>query len=494
MILLDKLASAFGYTRVGNRSTWFPVTTGNSWAFGRITPEQALRVAAVMACVRIISRAMATLPLHVYESLPGGGKVKDRQHYLYRLLHTQPNSWQTSSEFRMMMQAHLCLRGNAYAEIISTAAGYPGALHPIHPDIVTVERNESTGKLQYKLRDPVTVKETTIQQEDMLHIRNLSLDGVVGLSPIAYAAETLGVSLATDRFGASFYRNGASVGNILESEKPLSEPAVKRLQKGLQKFTGSSNAGKTLILEEQMKWKRMGLAPNEAQFLETRKFNVADCCRIFGVPPHKVADLEKATFSNIEEQGIEFIQDCIMPWCVNWEQSIQRDLFESDDQHYAKFLLDGLWRGKLEDRTKALAMQLQNGALNQDEWREIEDRNPIPDGHGQKFFTPLNLQKGGPGGDSDVMGAWLGDIAERIATYETRELTKAKDFESFLGNRANYMAKILQPWLDHMGQSSAFAAKLCHSTALGLVAETIPNTAGRIETIKQTLLQQVQNG
>ncbi len=423
MSWIDKVAASLGYTRYGRTERWVPVTVTESWTGARITPEQSMRVSAVMACVKIIAETIGSLPLNVYEGTTDGGKRKLRDHPMYRLLHRQPNAWQTSMELREQLQGHLCLRGNAYCRILSDQTGYPVALIPMHPDQVTIERDTNTGFIVYIHRNPSTAQEKRYAQQDILHIRGYTLDGVKGLSPIGYAADAIGLAISAERFGTSFYRNGASVGNVLEHPNVLGEPALKHLKESLEReYTGPSQAGKTLILEEGMKWQRMGLNPEEGQFIESRKFQIQDIARIFRVPPHKLADLERATFSNIEHQAIEFVTDCIRPWCVRWEQALRRDLFAEDEDVFPEFLLDGLLRGDAVARSSALAVQFQNGVLSQNEWREIENRNPIEDG--DRYYVSLNLGSDNRPTSPKTLEAWGGDIGERIAAAEERAIER----------------------------------------------------------------------
>lgn len=457
--ITDKIATSLGYSRVGNTERWYPIVTTDAWSGYKVTADQALRVSAVMACVRIIAETIASLPLNVYRDLAGGGKEKIKDHPLYVLIHQKPNAWQTSFELREMLQGHLCLRGNAYCRIVPDGFGRPAELDPIHPDTVTIERNANTLRLNYLVTDPTTAKTVTYDQSDILHIRGLTFDGVKGISPIQYAAESIGLAIASERFGAAFFRNGASVGNVLEHPNQLGETALKHLKESLQKeYTGADAASKTIILEEGMKWQRLGLNPEESQFIEGRKFQITDIARIFRVPPHKLADLERATFSNIEHQGIEFVTDCVRPWCVRWEQAFRRDMFAEPDV-FPEFLLDGLLRGDVQARSAALAMQFQNGVLNQDEWREIENRNPIPDGSGKKFYIPLNLSngEGGTGGNPELLGAWIDDLSGRIQAAEQRALERrasggpyAQSFgewvrEFYSGKHAAYVRSGLGP-------------------------------------------------
>lgn len=430
MNLIRKISQIFSRLRTKKRDFWYPITSFMTRSNIRMTPEQALRISAVMACVKVLAETIASLPLHVYKRT-GENKDKDRKHALYYMLHTKPNKWQTSFEFREMMQGHLCLRGNAYAHIIYKNMIIPSELIPLHPDRITIER-ATNGKLEYIQRDKRTGEETAYRQEDIFHLRGLSSDGIKGLSPIEHAAELMGESIAAQRLSSSFFRNNAILGAALEHPQHLGKEALANLKESLkEEYGGSDAAYQTYILEEGMKWHEIGIKPEEGQFLETRKYQVTDIARIFRVPPHMIADLEKATFSNIEHQSIDFVTHTIRPWLVRWEQAIQRDLFEEEEiDNFAEFTIDGLLRGDSQARSKALHIQFINGAISQNEWRAIENRNPIPGG--DKYYVPLNMVEttggfGGtpkPGQGSKVLMPWIESTIDRIVSAEKRGIER----------------------------------------------------------------------
>jgi HK97 family phage portal protein len=417
---------------------WYPITNVLTRSKIKVNETQAMRIATVLACVRLLAETVGSLPMHVYRR-EGDARHKDREHPLYKLLHQRPNRWQTAVEYYGMMQMHLSLRGNAFAQLVlDPDTGEPAELIPIHPDRVKVERVDADQSLVYKVAHPVTRAEHKVPAEMMHHIRGLSGDGVMGMSPIQQAAEAMGITLAAERLSASFFRNNAILGAAFEHPGNLSKDAAKRLKESMQdEYSGADAAYQIHVLEEGMKWQQIGVKPEEGQFLQTRKFQAVELARIFRVPPHMVGILDKATYNNIEHQGIDFVTHTIRPICVRHEQAIQRDLLLDDETHYAKFLVDALLRGDSIRRAQAMKIQFMHGALNQDEWREAEDRNPIPGGAGKKFYVPLNMVegKGGSGGDNeaqddrDLKGsrailAWVESLVSKIVAAELRALER----------------------------------------------------------------------
>jgi HK97 family phage portal protein len=372
---------------------------GRSGATGvTVTPATSLQCTAVFACVRVVSEGVASLPLKVYRRLEGGGKAPATEHPLYPILHDSPNPEQTSFEFREMLQAHLELRGNAYAEIVRGRGNQILELWPLHPDGIRIERRPSG--LVYFVKVPGQLakqqgrEEVPLAADRVLHLRGLSSDGVMGLSPIQVASEAIGLAIAVEEYGARFFGNGAQPGGVIEMPGTLGDEATKKFKASwAEAHQGLTTAHRVAILEGGMTWKQIGLQNEHAQFLETRKYQVAEIARIFRVQLHKIMDLEHATFSNIEHQAIEHVVDTIRPRCVRNEQAMNLKLLAPNErgQYFVEHLLDALLRGDTATRTQALQLQFINGALTLDEWREIENRNPLPDGLGRTHFVPLNL-------------------------------------------------------------------------------------------------------
>src|SRR5574344_3073185 len=282
---------------------------GSSTSGKAVTERTAMQMTAVYSCVRILAEAVAGLPLNLYKYLPDGGKEKSFDHPLYRLLHDEPNPEMSSFVFREPLMTHLLLWGNAYAQIIRNGKGEGVALYPLMPNRMTVER-DATGKLsyQYRMQESDGQKSGTIilKPFDVLHIPGLGFDGLVGYSPIAMAKNAIGLSIATEEYGAKFFANGATPGGILEFPGTVKNPEA--IRESWNKGFSGTNSHKVAILEEGMKYTPISISPEQAQFLETRKFQINEIARIFRIPPHMVGDLEKSSFSNIEQQSLEFVK------------------------------------------------------------------------------------------------------------------------------------------------------------------------------------------
>lgn len=373
---------------------WFTDFLGHQTATGvSVTPDTAMRSTAVFACVRVLSESEASLPLITYERLPAGGKRRAVNHALYQLLHDLPNPEMTAIEFREVLTGHAALRGNGLAEIEFNSAGAVKALWPLRPDKVERLERLSGGKLVYVYRMPDNTL-VGLPAERVFHVKGPSSDGLWGYSPIRVAMEAVGLALATEEFGARFFGNGARPGVVLEHPGKLSQAAYERLKESYTtEHEGLSNAHRAKILEEGMKIHEIGVAPDEAQFLETRKFQVREIARLYRMQPHMIQDLEQATFSNIEHQGIEFVTHTLRPWLVRWEQAIYRNLMTPMERtnFFAEHLVDGLLRGDIQSRYQAYAIGRQNGWFNADDIRELENMNPLPEGQGQTYLVPLNM-------------------------------------------------------------------------------------------------------
>ncbi len=356
---------------------------GNSTSGKRVNERSAMQMTAVYSCVRILSEAVAGLPLHLYQYTDKSSKEKAVDNPLYFLLHDEPNTEMTSFVFRETLMTHLLLWGNAYSQIIRNGKGEVVGLYPLMPDRMTVNRDEK-GRLYYEYMvssdDAKTLKDGTVRLSpyDVLHIPGLGFDGLVGYSPIAMAKNAIGLAIAAEEYGSKFYANGATPSGILEYPGTVKEPDKVR-ESWNAGFGGSSNAHKIAVLEEGMKYTPISISPNEAQFLETRKFQINEIARIFRVPPHMVGDLEKSSFSNIEQQSLEFVKYTLEPWLVRWEQAMQRALIPQDDKskYFIKFNVDGLLRGDYQSRMQGYATARQNGWMSANDIRELENLDRI---------------------------------------------------------------------------------------------------------------------
>ena len=375
-------------------------TAGSNYAFfmggttsGKtVTERSAMQMTAVYSCVRILSEAVAGLPLHLYKYTDSGGKAMALDHPLYHLLHDEPNPEMSSFVFRETLMTHLLLWGNAYAQIIRNGKNEIVALYPLMPNKMSVDRDE-TGRLYYTYYrgsdEAIKDKEfsVTLQPSDVLHIPGLGFDGLVGYSPIAMAKNAIGMAIACEEYGAKFFANGAAPGGVLEHPGTIKDP--QRVRESWQStFGGSGNANKIAVLEEGMKYTPIGISPEQAQFLETRKFQINEIARIFRVPPHMVGDLEKSSFSNIEQQSLEFVKYTLDPWVIRWEQSIQRSLLSRDEKavYFVKFNLEGLLRGDYQSRMNGYAIGRQNGWMSANDIRELENLDRIPEEEGGDLY------------------------------------------------------------------------------------------------------------
>ena len=334
-------------------------TTGSAYSFffggsssgKRVNERSAMQMTAVYSCVRILAEAVAGLPLHLYRYKEDGGKEKALDHPLYLLLHDEPNPEMSSFVFRETLMTHLLLWGNAYAQIIRNGRGEVMALYPLMPDRMAVDRDDK-GQLYYEYTtsaDDAPISKSSIvrlKPSDVLHIPGLGFDGLVGYSPIAMAKNAIGLAIATEEYGSKFFANGAQPSGVPEHPGTIKDPQRVR-DSWMSQFGGSANSNKIAVLEEGLKYTPISISPEQAQFLETRKFQINEIARIFRVPPHMVGDLEKSSFSNIEQQSLEFVKYTLEPWLVRWEQSIQRILFSADEKkrYFVRFNVEGLLRG-----------------------------------------------------------------------------------------------------------------------------------------------------
>ena len=392
---------------VGSRYAFY---MGGSTSGKVVTERSAMQMTAVYACVRILSEAIAGLPLHVYRYKEDGGKEKALDHPLYLLLHDEPNPEMSSFVFRETLMTHLLLWGNAYAQIIRNGKGEVVALYPLMPNKMTVGR-DTNGQLYYtyqKSQDELPKDNTytvTLYPSDVLHIPGLGFDGLVGYSPIAMAKNAIGLAIATEEYGSKFFANGAAPSGVLEHPGTIKDPARVR-ESWMSQFGGSANSNKIAVLEEGLKYTPISISPEQAQFLETRKFQINEIARIFRVPPHMVGDLEKSSFSNIEQQSLEFVKYTLDPWVIRWEQSIQRRLLSSEEKkrYFVKFNVEGLLRGDYQSRMNGYAIGRQNGWMSANDIRELEnlDRIPAEEGGDLYLINGNMLPLGNAGAFADI--------------------------------------------------------------------------------------------
>ncbi|MBD5128448.1 MAG: phage portal protein [Ruminococcaceae bacterium] len=371
---------------------------GMSTSGKRVNARTSMQVSAVYSCVRVLAEGVASLPLNVYRLEANGSKTKDINNPLFYLLHNEPNPEMTSIVFFETLMTHLLLWGNAYAQIIRNGRGEVVALYPLMPDRMTVDR-DSDGRLYYEYTKYADDAKTMpngvyrLSPRDVLHIPGLGFDGLVGYSPIAMAKNAIGMNIACDEFGARFFEKGAAPAGVLEHPGTITNP--DKLRESWQSvYGGSGNSGKVVVLEEGMKYSPISIPPDQAQFIETRKFQRSEIASIYRVPPHMIGDLEKATFSNVEQQSIGFVKFTLEPWIVRWEQGLARALLLPSEKrdHSIKFNVDGLMRGDYESRMNGYAIARQNGWMSANDIRELEnlDRIPAEDG-GDLYLVNGNM-------------------------------------------------------------------------------------------------------
>lgn len=371
-----------------------------------VTADTAMRSSAVYAAVRRISDGVAMVPLQLFRRTQPEGREKADDHSLYPVLHDQPNAWQTSMEFREMLQAHLLLRGNAYAIKQLTNSGYVEQLIPLHPDRMQpywIDKRRGTFAYQYTWEDG---RPQIFLQDEIMHLRGLSQNGLMGLNPIEYHRETVGLALAAQEYGARFYANDGATSFWLEHPNHFKEKEKREaFRKALREQTTGANRHLAPVLEDGIKIHELGINQRDAQYIEGRKFSVNDIARIFLISPHMIGDLERATFSNITQLSLEHVIYTLMSWYVRWEQTICRDLLltrKEKTELFVKFIADALLRGDLKSRFDAYHLAIIDGHMNRNEVRLLEDRNPV-EGL-DEFLQPANMDDASDASDASDAG------------------------------------------------------------------------------------------
>lgn len=358
-----------------------------------ISPDTAMRMTTVMICIRVLAESVASLPCILYRRRKDGGRDRATDHPLYHVLHDQANGWNTAFEYLEGTMTNLATRGNGYSYIDRNYKGQVISLVPLNPDGVAIKQAVDWSPIYTAtMPDNTRIK---LAPGQMHHIRGPFVKGYTGRSMIAMAREAIALGLAAEEFGARFFSNGATPSGSLKHPKTLSQPAQDRLKLQFeQRLVGLENASKPLLLEEGMEWIQHSINQKDAQFLETRKFQRSEIAGIFRVPAHFVNDLDRATFSNIEHQSLDFVIHSLRPWLKRWEQAINRDLLSDDEksEYYAEFLIDDLLRGDFKTRMEAFALQIQNGIRNPNEVRAIENLNSREGG--DEYWQPVNMQTG----------------------------------------------------------------------------------------------------
>jgi len=356
-----------------------------------VTEETALTYSAVWNAITLISGTVGSLPLHLMQKQGQKKRVADDDP-LYRVLHDQPNPYMTAMALRETMTSHILTWGNCYAEKVKNGIGEVIALWPIPPNRVLNIQMIDDG-LWYEIR--LDKESKWFPRENILHIPGLGFDGFIGYSPIAMARKSIGLAMAMETFGSRYFGNGTHPGVIVSHPSALSATAHENLKKSLtESYSGLGNSHRLLLLEEAMKIEKVGFAPEESQFLESRGFQIPEIARWFNLPPHKLKDLTKSSFNNIEQEQISFVTDSILPWLIRFEQNYNAQLLTPGQQRreklYFKHVVEGLLRGDAKSRGEFYGALLDRGVFSINEVRELEDMDPIEGG--DIHLVPLNFQ------------------------------------------------------------------------------------------------------
>ena len=435
---------------------WYTPIDSKAASGIEVTPDRALQISVVWACVRVLSETVASLPLIIYRRDKDGARERATGHPLYDTLHDQPNEWQTSMEFREMLQGHCALRGNGYAQIRSTPKGWGTELIPIHPDRVTVDRLTGN-RLRYVVKEG-DGEDVVIPQGEMFHLKGYSLDGLTGVSVLTVAREAMGLSAALEEHGARMFSQAARPSGVLKHPGQLKGEALERVQRSWQQdYSGLSNAWRVGVLEEGMEWQQTGMTGEDAQWLESRRFSGEDVARFFRVQAHKVGILEHATYTNVEQQAIEFVVDTIRPWLIRWEQGIRKSLILRPHTFFAEHLVDALLLGDTLTRYQAYHLAVSDGWMTRNEIRRRENLNPLDGLDEPKQDVPLPTNLGNTTPEVQAYTRLLAtDVAGRVVRREIGAITKGatehadseggfSDWldEWFVGH-ADYVARAMQ--------------------------------------------------
>lgn len=370
-----------------------------------VNEKTALRFSAVFACIRVLSETYATCNLHLFQKSQNGKRRRATENPLYDVVHNVafPNR-QTAYYFKETSMVHILLNGNSYAQIVHNGRGQVIALNLLPPHSVQPKISKKTGFICYVITKS-DGSQVILQGDEVLHIPGLGYDGYIGYSPIKMAMQAIALGLSAEDFGENFFSNGAQPSGVLEYSGVLSTEAQSRLKSSFNEtYAGNENSGKTMILEEGLKYKQISIPPEEAQFIETRKFQIEEIARIYRVPLHLIQSLERSTNNNIEKQSLEFIQYSMMPWFRRCEQQMNMRLLtpkERSEGYYLEFDMLSMLRGDNAGRAEMAQKMFQNGSLSPNEWRAMENMSPQEGDAGNRYYIngnmiPIdNLLKGG---------------------------------------------------------------------------------------------------
>lgn len=357
-----------------------------------VSDRKALMLSAVWRCVNIIASDIKVLPWGVYEK-QGEKRIRRKDHPVDKLLSTEPNPEMDSASFRATLQIHQEIKGNGYAEIVRDFLGAPKYLWILPPDTTEPKRDVS-GRLYYETRTEAG-KEYRLKPENVFHVKNISYDGILGMSVLEYAKETVGGGLAMEKTGNSFFRNGFRPSGVLEHPGKLGDQALKNLRQTLHEvYGGSANSGKPFIAEEGMKWHQLSITPEQSQFLESRKFSIEEIARWFGIKAYKLGLQERETHTNIYQNSKEHLEGCILPRCIAWEMEAKRKLFSEEERKslYTKHDFKAMLRAAPKERSEYYKNMADTGSMSINEIRAKEDENPLEGDLGEIRLVPMNYE------------------------------------------------------------------------------------------------------
>jgi HK97 family phage portal protein len=385
MGLLDTIRSIFTGKEKRNAFLKAMSLRGQSTAGMGVSDETAMNFTAVWAAIRILSESVAQLPLSIYETDKNGNNKIATKHGLYNLIHRKPNDLMTTYTFIQKCMIDLLTRGNSFVFIKRNGAARPTELIPL--DVTKVKLIENDGIIYYELQEG-----GIIDSYDILHFKIMSKDGLVGQSPVDVGASAIGYGLALERYGNSFFSNGAKVSGVLSTDRHLTDEAINRLRISFKEnYSSINDANKTMVLEEGLKFQQISLSNEASQFLKSREFSISEIARLYNLPPHLLRDLTKSSFNNIAEEGLNFVKYSLMPYIVMMESEMNCKLFRQNElgKMHTKFIVNALLRGTPKDRSEYYRTMLNIGAMSIDEIRQYEELPTIEGG--ENHFMQLNM-------------------------------------------------------------------------------------------------------
>ena len=383
---LEKSTSVLNYAPTDD--FWFDRILRATASGVEVSHEEALGITALWNGIHLIANALAMVPLRLYRRKSGGGNAEAREDNRFRVVNRRPNSWQTAFGWRQMSQGHLLLRGNAYAQKVYRANGILDSLVPLHPNRIQLEVEDGEIFYPYQRYDGTP---RTFRADEVLHVRGLSTNGLLGYCPVTVLRESLGSIIATERYTGRFFKNNAQPSGVVKAPTPIDDKKYKRLKEEWAATHGGEGQSGTAFLDSGMEFQAIGFSAEDSQLINSRTFNVQEAARILNIPPHKLKEMSRSTFSNIEHQSIEWVVDTIQPWAENWEQQLDADLLSEREQAtlFFKFDLKALLRGDSQQRAAYMQARFNMGSLSPNEIRELDDEDPIEGG--DRYYLQQNL-------------------------------------------------------------------------------------------------------